>query len=151
MLQFIIRGSERVSRIPDLFWHGGIYKIHTLPQRNGTQGSTISVYSGNSESGTFFCVSFPVFMESGEEQHFLRGKPAFRAWTLRRRMLCLQFSFSSECRVIHEHRDGCACGGGCALDKAHMQTRMCRVLVGKSARTFDRFKFQRLPRTPCVH
>lgn len=27
----------------------------------------------------FFGVSFPVFTESGEEQHFLRGKPAFRS------------------------------------------------------------------------
>lgn len=32
--------------------------------------------------GHFLWVSFPVFMESGEEQHFLRGKPAFRAQTL---------------------------------------------------------------------
>lgn len=48
------------------------------------------VYSGKIESGAsfFFCssggffffgVSFPVFTESGEEQHFLRGKPAFRS------------------------------------------------------------------------
>lgn len=32
--------------------------------------------------GHFLWVSFPVFMESGEEQHFLRGKPAFQAQTL---------------------------------------------------------------------
>lgn len=32
--------------------------------------------------GHFLWVSFPVFMESGEEQHFLRGKPAFRTQTL---------------------------------------------------------------------
>lgn len=32
--------------------------------------------------GHFLWVSFPVFMESGEEQHFLRGKPAFRVQTL---------------------------------------------------------------------
>lgn len=32
--------------------------------------------------GHFPWVSFAVFMESGEEQHFLRGKPAFRAQTL---------------------------------------------------------------------
>lgn len=31
--------------------------------------------------GHFLWVSFPVFMESSEEQHFLRGKPAFRAQT----------------------------------------------------------------------
>lgn len=32
--------------------------------------------------GHFLWVTFPVFMESGEEQHFLRGKPAFRVQTL---------------------------------------------------------------------
>lgn len=31
--------------------------------------------------GHFLWVSFPVFMESGEQQHFLRGKPAFRVQT----------------------------------------------------------------------
>lgn len=55
--------------------------------RERERGSSIicvclRVYSGNSESGTFFWVSFPVFMESSEEQHFLRGKPAFQAQTL---------------------------------------------------------------------
>lgn len=97
--------------------------MHTLPQRNGTQGSTISVYSGNCESGTFFfCVSFPVFMESGEEQHFLRGKPAFRARTLSPSPTDGECSvsnlvFSSVIHVVHQQRDGHACGGGRVLDK----------------------------------
>lgn len=62
----------------------------------------------------FLWVSFPVFTESGEEQHFLRGKPAFRSFSSlpspaeqegggesveEVEMLCLQFMFSTRRRV----------------------------------------------------
>lgn len=107
------------------------------------------VYSGKTESGAsffffpyfFLGVSFPVFTESGEEQHFLRGEPAFRSLSSlpspeeqkgggesaeEVEMLCLQFMFSTRRRVNTgvEKPGMCTRVHGCVSDKgAHAKTK----------------------------